>query len=131
MIKKIYAKYFVRLLIFSIIIEILSIFFQKAVPQYVTPAMPYIVLFYFLMNAIVHYIVLRGSAVNDKRFINNYILGTMIKFFSILIFVGIYIFLHREDAVRFAVTFFVFYFVYAIFEVIAVKKDAKSVRKWD
>ena len=129
MIKEVYSKYFARLIIFSIVIAGLGVFFQKAVPQYATPALPYIVLFYFLMNALVHYIVLRGSMVSDKRFVNNYVLGTMVKFFSILIFVGIYIFSHREEAVKFAITFFVFYFVYAVFEIVALKKDAKNVRK--
>ena len=123
MIKEVYTKYFAGLIIFSIIVAGLGVLFQKIAPQYATPALPYIVLFYFLMNALVHYIVLRGTIVSDKRFVNNYILGTMVKFFSILIFVGIYIFLHREEAVRFAITFFIFYFLYAVFEVIAVKKD--------
>lgn len=127
--KAIYGKYFIRLTIFSIILVVLSILFQTLLPLYATPAMPYIILFYFIMIAFVHYIVLRGSIISNKNFINNYILGTIIKFLSILIFLGIYIFLNKTDAIRFALTFCVFYFLYAIFEVIALKKDNQTILK--
>ena len=118
-------KFSVRLIVFSAIIAALSVIMQLVLPQYSTPAMPFIVLFFFVVTLFTLYIVLRDDiGKNDKRFISGYLLSRVIKFFSVILFVALYLLLCPDnDRIRFAVAFLIIYFLYSVFEVVILKKE--------
>ena len=118
--------YIFRLLVFSIILTSITFCMQFLCPQYVSPALPFIVLFFFIIMLISHYIILRGIYKDNKNFVANYMLATIIKFLSYIIFIVTYVLLNRPDAVLFGVSFIILYFLYAIFEVITIKLEKKS-----
>lgn len=102
----------------------LSLLFQWLWPQLASPALPFIVLFFFVMTLFTMFIVLRDESGRDgKKFVSSYMLSRVVKIFSCLLFLILYIFLNQKDAIRFAIAFLVIYFLYAIFEIILLKKE--------
>ena len=117
-------KFSFRIMVFSVIIAGLSLLFQWLFPQYATPALPFIVLFFFVITLLTLYIVLRNNGGQEgKRFVSAYMLSRTVKILSCLLFLILYIFLNQKDAIKFAIAFMVIYFLYAIFEVVVLKKE--------
>lgn len=127
MLKLSFKKYFFRLLVFVIILTSITVGLQYWWPQYAAPALPFILLFVFLVTLFTHYIILRGIYNKDqRRMVSNYMLATIIKFMSYLLFILVYLLLTKQDKILFAITFLIVYFLFAIFEIIAIKReDAK------
>lgn len=117
-------KFSFRIIVFSVIVAGMSLLFQWLCPQYATPALPFIVLFFFLMTLFTMYIVLRSDdGQNGKKFVSSYMISRTVKILSCLLFLLLYMFLNQEDALRFSIAFLVIYFLYAIFEIIILKKE--------
>ena len=117
-------KFSFRIIVFSVIVAGLALLFQWIWPQLATPALPFIVLFFFVMTLLTMYIVLRGDTGRDgRKFVSSYMLSRTVKLLSCLLFLLLYMFLNREDAIRFAIAFMVIYFLYAVFEIIVLKKE--------
>ena len=118
-------KFSVRLIVFSAIMAALSVIMQLVLPQYSTSALPFIVLFFFVITLFTLYIVLRDEVgKNDRRFVSSYMLSRIIKFFSVILFVALYLlFCPDDDKIRFVVAFLLIYFMYSIFEVVILKKE--------
>lgn len=117
-------KFSFRIIVFSVIVAGLSLLFQWLFPQYATPALPFIVLFFFVITLLTLYIVLRNNDGQEgKRFVSAYMLSRTVKTLSCLLFLFLYMFLNQKDAIKFAIAFMVIYFLYAIFEVVVLKKE--------
>lgn len=117
-------KYVIHLVIFSIIVTAVTIIMQALLPAYSTPAMPFIVLFFFFITLFTLYVVLRDEAQRESRkFVSGYILSRTIKIMSCLLFLLIYFFANKPDRWRFAIAFIVIYFLFSICEVIIIKKE--------
>ena len=117
-------KFSFRIIVFSVIMAGLSLLFLWLCPQWASPALPFIVLFFFLMTLFTMFVVLRNKDGNDgKKFVSSYMISRTVKFLSCLLFLFLYIYLNPKDAIRFAIAFLVIYFLYAIFEVILLKKE--------
>ncbi|MBQ9434881.1 MAG: hypothetical protein IJU33_02000 [Bacteroidales bacterium] len=127
MLKLSFKKYFFRLLVFVIILTSITVGLQQLWPQYAAPALPFILLFVFLVTLFTHYLILRGIYNKDqRRMVSNYMLATIIKFMSYLIFILVYLLLTKQDKILFAITFLIVYFLFALFEIFAIKReDAK------
>lgn len=120
-------KFSFRIIIFSVIIAGLSLLFQWLCPQLATPALPFIVLFFFAITLFTMYIVLRSEDGQDgKKFVSSYMISRTVKILSCLLFLFLYIFLNKEDSIRFAIAFMVIYFLFAIFEIVVLKKENES-----
>lgn len=117
-------KFSFRIIVFSVIIAGLSLLFQWLFPQYATPALSFIVLFFFVITLLTLYIVLRNNDGQEgKRFVSAYMLSRTVKILSCLLFLILYMFLNQKDAIKFAIAFMIIYFLYAIFEVVVLKKE--------
>lgn len=123
-------KFSFRILVFSVILAGASLLFQIICPNYATPALPFIILFFLIITLFTLYIVLRedkGKAA--KLFVSNYMLSRIIKLLSCLLFLLLYVLLNKKDAFRFAIAFLVIYFLYSIFEVVVLKKEIQELSK--
>lgn len=117
-------KFSFRIIVFSVIVAGLAVLFQWLWPQLATPALPFIVLFFFVITLLTMYIVLRDDTRRDgKKFVSSYMLSRTVKLLSCLLFLLLYMFLNREDSIKFAIAFMVIYFLYAIFEIVLLKKE--------
>jgi len=120
-------KFSFRIIVFSVIVAALALLFQWIWPQFATPALPFIVLFFFAITLFTMYIVLRSDDGSDSRkFVSSYMISRTVKLLSCLLFLLLYMFLNREDALRFAIAFLVIYFLYAIFEIFLLKQEKKE-----
>lgn len=123
-------KFSFRVLLFSVIMAGLTVIFQWLCPKLASPALPFIVLFFFIITLFTLYIVLREDYGNEgKKFVSAYILSRVIKVVSCLIFLIVYILLNKADAWRFGIAFMVIYFIYSIYEVIVLKKENQDLHK--
>ena len=124
-------KYVFRLIVFSIVITAVVLVLQQVMPvQYVSPALPYIVLFFFVITLFTLYILLRDQAKKEaKKFVSSYMLSRIIKFMSCLIFLLIYFIVNKEDRWQFAISFIIIYFLFSGFEVIVMKKENDAITK--
>ena len=115
-------------MVFSAIMAGLTVLFQWLCPDYASPALPFVVLFFCIITLFTIYIVLRddkGKA--EKLFVSNYMLSRIIKLFSCLLFLIIYVLLNKADAIRFAIAFLIIYFAYSIFEVMILRKEVADL----
>ena len=120
-------KFSFRIIVFSVIVAALALLFQWIWPQLATPALPFIVLFFFAGTPFTMYIVLRSNDGSDSRkFVSSYMISRTVKLLSCLLFLLLYMFLNREDALRFAIAFLVIYFLYAIFEIFLLKQEKNN-----
>ena len=115
-------------MVFSAIMAGLTVLFQWLCPDYASPALPFIVHFFCIITLFTIYIVLRdnkGKA--TKLFVSNYMLSRIIKFFSCLLFLILYVLLNKADAIKFAIAFLIIYFVYSILEVVVLRKEVADL----
>lgn len=123
-------KFSFRIIVFSVIIAGLSVLFQWIWPDLATPALPFIVLFFFVITLFTIYIVLRNdNSVNQRQFYSGYMLSRIVKILSCLLFLGIYMYLNRNDALKFAIAFLIIYFLFSIFEVFLLKMENDDISK--
>lgn len=123
-------KFSFRIIVFSVVIAALTVLFQVLCPNYASPALPFIVLFFMFSTLFTIYIVLHDDkAKAEKRFVSNYLLSRIIKLISCLLFVVLYIIINRKDAWNFAIAFLIIYFLYSIFEVFVLKKENEELKQ--
>lgn len=124
------SKYVFYILIFSIVLTIPILILQQVAPAYASPALPYIVLFFFFLTLFTLYVVLRDESQRESRkFVSGYLISRMVKFFSCLLFFFLYVILNKEDKWNFAVAFLILYFLYAICELFVIKKENERLSK--
>ncbi|MBO4646003.1 MAG: hypothetical protein J5642_05760 [Bacteroidales bacterium] len=123
-------KYVYRLLVFAIIIAALTILMQVALPAHASPALPFIVLFFFFITLFDLYIVLRDQSQREaKKFVSGYVLSRTVKFMSCILFLLIYFFANKSDRWNFAIAFIIIYFLFSAFEVYIMKKENDQIQK--
>jgi len=117
-------KFAFRLIVFSVVMAAAGVLFQWILPKYASPAIPFIVIFFFLLTLFTLYVVLRTEHKSSgKKFIAGYMVSRIVKMLSILTFVLLYLFLIKEGRMNFAGAFLIIYFSYSIFEIVALKKE--------
>ena len=122
--KETIKKFVYKLIAFTIVMTILSVLFQIIFQKYSSPALPYIVIFFFIVTFFTLYIPLRDpDKKQGAKFVSNYLLARIIKFLSCIIFFLIYLILNKYDKISFTISFITIYFVYSFFEILILKKE--------
>ena len=117
-----YLSFLKKLVIYTIIISILVIISMYALPDnFISPTLPYLLLFFFSLTLISYYLQIKSVEKSFSKFTSNYMLVTTLKLFTLLIVLLLYVFLNRNDAIPFIISFFIFYILYSIFEVIELQ----------
>lgn len=119
--------YFKRLLIYSAIIVILSLVVSFYLPnKFVSPAIPYLLLFFILVSLTTHYLMLKKMRKNMSKFVNFFMITIFVKLLLYILVIIIYALVNPYDLIPFVVTFFIFYLFYTIFELIYTLKFQKE-----
>ena len=122
----VYLSFMKRLFVFTAIIGLLSFLSSMVLPSdYVSIAMPYLLLFFFAITSGSHYLVLNAIKQRTSRFINYFMISIFVKlvFYSILI--ALYAMVNKEDVIPFIIVFFIYYLCFTIFELIEILKATK------
>ncbi len=120
-------KFALRLTIFSIFISVISTaLFSFFLQKYYLPVFPFVIVFFYALTLLIHWILLKSSQQRFARFSANFMLSTSLKLFFYIIFLLIYVFVDRINAVPFIIEFVILYFLFTTFEVISILSDLKE-----
>ncbi len=114
-----------------------------AAPGIVSKNLPFLIIVFLIINAIVHYIVVKTDVQRmefkpdenlpkeeqmkqltniERKFITHYMLLTTVKLLGFLVLLVLYAMFNRPDFLLFASNFLVLYVLYSVFEIIYIKK---------
>jgi len=116
--KDIQSRFGINLLILTSIVSAIAASVYILLPQFITPALPWLILFLALTTYVLYRILLKASRGKFNSFTNYFMAATTSKLLLLLAVIAVYLYFFRDDAIRFAVTLFVLYLVYTVFEVI-------------
>lgn len=116
-----FTRFVVQLLILSVIISALAYVGSLILPEgFITIYVPLLIAFFFLVTAGVHYLLLRASVHQARKFVTYFMLATFIKFMVYILVVFTFAYFNREDLISFVITFFILYILFTVFEVVAI-----------
>jgi hypothetical protein len=116
-----------RLLLFSVIIGIIATALWFTLPsKLLTPALPFLVVFFFAITLIGFKILIQFAGKKFIKFLNAFMLLTTVKLFLYIGVMVIYILLNKRDALPFGIAFFLIYLLYTVFEVVSLLKSMKQ-----
>jgi hypothetical protein len=125
--RKKYQKFILRLSALSLILEILAYLLIRFLPSgIISPVLPYLIIMFYVITAIVHYILLRITVLNPRKFVGYFMLATTLKLMSYLIVIVVYVFNIKEGILPFILSFFALYIVYTVYEVITILAQTKE-----
>ncbi len=108
-----------KLLIFTIIIGVAGFGIVQFIPaEYVTPTLPFLLAFFFSVTILVHYTLMQVSKKRTLQFSNYFMLVTFGKLIFFLTIILVYFLLNRKDVLPFAISFFILYILFTVFEVV-------------
>ena len=126
--KQIYLQFFSRLTVLSVIIGAACLLLDLLLPEnIVNPAYPYLILLFYVTTALIHYILLRITQLNPRRFVSYFMLATFLKLIVYFTAVLVYVFNSRENILSFIATFFIMYIFFTVFEVVLILKQTKEI----
>ncbi len=116
------------LIVLSVVLGIITYLLGLVLPAgFVSPAVPSMILFFLVITLLVHYILMKASGNNNgRKFVNAFMLATLVKFFVYLPVIFIYMYYNRDDLLPFVVGFFILYLCYTVFEVISILRLSKT-----
>jgi hypothetical protein len=125
--RKKYLQFIVKLTILSLVLGILAFFLNRFLPEgIISPYLLYLLLLFHIVTGMVHYILLRISTLNPRKFISYFMLATFIKLMSYLIVIVAYAFYVKEGLLPFILSFFILYIFYTVFEVSTILAQTKE-----
>jgi hypothetical protein len=126
-INSIYLSFLKRLIIFSLVLgSIAALMFFLLPSKVITPALPFLFPFFIAVTLISSYLLIRSSQKKFIKFLNSYLLLTIVKLVVYIVVMVVYILLHRQDALPFGISFFALYLCYTIFEVVFLVSSFKK-----
>jgi hypothetical protein len=122
-----YLTFLRRILVFSIVLGLLATGIGFLAPsRYITPTLPWLFVFFIAVTLAGYYFILRSANTKFIRFINSYLLVTLVKLFLFIGVIFFYLLHNRQDAAAFVISFFILYLCYMIFEVVNLVSYFKS-----
>jgi hypothetical protein len=127
--KPVFLKFVKNLLGFTVIL--IAFAFGLAFilpPAFISPALPWLFLFFLAVTISGYYLLIKATNKRFLKFLNYFLLITLVK---LILFVGvlvIYIMMHKWDAVPFGLSFFILYLFYTAYEVVALVKFSKTLQ---
>lgn len=122
-------KRFIRTLIVTTIAVILAglLIYAMLPSSYYTPVFPYMVAFFFIATLVVFHFMIRALEKRPAKFVNIFLVTTMLKLFAYMAVMVTYALLNRAEARPFIVAFFVLYIIYTIVEVATLLNENHKI----
>ena len=125
--RKKYQQFIIRLTILSLITGAIVFFLNRLFsPEYISPALPWLIILFYAVAAVVHYVLLRITALNPRKFVGYFMLATSLKLMVYLVVLVIYVFNVKDGILAFVLSFFILYIIYTVFEVITILSQTKE-----
>ncbi len=119
---RVYIKVLVFLAVLTVVLYASGTFLFKSVAEsYYIAIFPYLLLFFFIVNAAVHFFKHKIFKIRAASFPRHLMAINGLKIFSYVLFIMVYLFLFRENAKPFLIGFLFLYFIYFSFELLVNK----------
>ncbi|MBW6498511.1 MAG: hypothetical protein K0B09_09000 [Bacteroidales bacterium] len=110
--------------VITLLAMIASVFFKWLAPAHmVSSVLLFIPLFYFVILFFSKLILQHVSSKDDRKFTQTFLAISVFRFLLYLAVLIAYSLLFPNDAVRFIISFFVFYFLFTVFEISYLYRD--------
>jgi len=86
----------------------------------ISPAFPFILIFMYVTTILIFKLLAKSMEKRLSKFANAYMLVNFGKLVIFSIIIVVYAVLNKDDAISFMLTFFIYYFIFTIFEVFAL-----------
>jgi hypothetical protein len=97
--------------------------------HYFTPALPGIFIFFLALTVAGFYLLVRSVHQKFIRFLNIYMLITIVKLILCIAVLVTYLFLNKHDAIPFGLWFFILYIFFTFFEVSSLLTYSKTLHQ--
>ena len=111
-------KYYVKLVVLTLVLVLVAFCLLWFKPQYFLVAMPLAVLYFSVVTGLQHYVIVSSAMKDPRTFVKNFLGITVGVLFLHLIVLAIYMFTHLATAKLFVIAFSILYVVYLAFETI-------------
>jgi hypothetical protein len=118
--------FLVRLIVFSSLIGVLDICWNRFVPVNQIPHLWSIILIFFSITALFHYVITKNKDARPQVIVRYYMSGTVLRLFLYIIILLLYRFIDKPTLIPFAIAFVLHYFLFTAFEVMALMKQFKG-----
>jgi len=128
-INSVYLSLLKRLLIFSLILgSIAAVLFFLLPSKFITPTLPFLFSFFIAVTLISTYLLIISSQKKFIKYLNIYLLTTVVRLFLYVAVMVTYILLNKPDLLPFSISFFILYLCYTVFEVVWLVSFSKTGR---
>ncbi len=119
-------KFAFNLLLFTLIIFIADVAWNKLMPEQQIPSVPFIVTFFAVTTYLFHLLSVNYSRKKPQAFIRFYMAGTMLRMLIYVSIIAVYRFIDRSAIIVFAIAFFAHYICFTIFEIPTLLKQLRN-----
>jgi len=125
--RKKYQHFILWLTLLSFVLALLVFLLDRFLPSGIlSPALPYLLILFYVITAVVHYVLLKITVLNPRKFVGYFMLATFLKLLNYLIVIVVYVFIVKEGILSFVLSFFVLYIIYTVFEVVTILAQTKE-----
>lgn len=122
-----YKNYIYKLALISVILLFISsALFLTVLKPWFNYVYFIVILYFFLLNALQHFRLLKLERKNPRIFHTNYMAWFGIKMFFNLCFVIVYALLNKAEAVSFVLFFAICYLIFTSYDVVSLTKTLRS-----
>jgi hypothetical protein len=126
--RKKYQQFILRLTVISLITGGLCMLLKGLLaPGIISPALPWLIIMFYIITAVVHFIILKITLMNPRKFVGYFMLSTFLKLFIYLVVIVAYVFIVKEGLLPFILAFFALYIIYTVFEVVTILNQTKKL----
>ena len=119
MAKKVIEPFFKRLGIFSLILGAFCTVIYLTMPfGLASGVLPFLFLLFITVTVATYYMMFKSVKKRAIKFVNSYLIATIVKLLIYLATLVVYIMNNRDQAIPFASAFFFLYLCYSIYEVV-------------
>jgi hypothetical protein len=121
-----FFKFIKKLALYTLIVGLIAFIAAFYLPdKFVSPALLYIVIFFFVISALTYYLAIKAFSHKTSRYANFFMITVFAKLMLYVTIIIIYAFVNAGDIVSFILTFFIVYFLFTIFETVEIFKAQK------
>jgi hypothetical protein len=118
--------FLIRLIVFSGLVGIIDFCWNLFVPAYPIPHPTVIIIIYFIITSLFHYIITKNKDARPQVIVRYYMSGTVLRLFLYILILLLYRFIDKPTLVPFAIAFVLHYFLFTAFEVLALVRQFKN-----
>ncbi len=121
-----FYRFVLRFTIYVAVILLISLVIYYRFPAVgINSAYIFILLLLYAIALVSYYYFKKSMTEKISRFANIYMLGTFAKLIIYSVIIVFYAWFNRQDAVSFIITFFIYYLLLTVYEVVVLMKNPR------